>query len=141
MSFIEVHTMRAGVLWASLALALTPAAQAQFSSGSTGSDGALNLTTGGTVIFDPVAMGLNPAGDNVFNFTTINIAANTTVVMTAGALRNRPVIWLATGNVTIAGKLNLQGADGALLNASNPGETRFPAMPGPGGFPGGWAGI
>jgi hypothetical protein len=120
-----------------LALALTPAAQAQFSSGSTGSDGALNLTTAGTVVFNPVTMGLDPAGDNVFNFTTINIAAGTTVVLTAGNLRNKPVIWLATGNVTIAGVLNLQGAAGATMNTANPGETRFAAMPGPGGFPGG----
>jgi hypothetical protein len=53
-------------------LAIAPALHAQFSSGSTGSDGALNLTTPGTTVFDPVAMGLNPAGDNIFNFTTIN---------------------------------------------------------------------
>jgi hypothetical protein len=133
--------MRAGLLAVLWALALTPAAHAQFSSGSTGSDGALNLTTQGTVVFDPVAMGLNPAGDNVFNFTTINIASGATVVMTAGRLRNKPVIWLASGAVTIAGNLNLQGADGAAMNTSNPGETRFPAMPGPGGFPGGLGGY
>lgn len=111
--------------------------QAQFSSGSNNSDGALNLTTAGTVIFDPAAMGLNPAGDNVFNFTTINIGAGVTVIMKAGALRNRSVVWLASGAVTIAGTLNLSGTDGAIMNASNPGLNRSPAEPGPGGFPGG----
>jgi hypothetical protein len=119
------------------ALMITPVLRAQFSSGSTGSDGALNVTTPGTFVFDPVALGLNPAGDNIFNFTTINIGANVMVVMTADVLRNRSVIWLATGNVTIAGVLNLSGASGSLYSGNNPGATRSPAMPGPGGFPGG----
>jgi hypothetical protein len=120
-----------------LVLTIAPALQAQFSSGSTGSDGALNYPTPGTYTFDPQALGLNPAGDNVFNFTTINIAANVTLNMPADVLRNKPVIWLATGNVTIAGVLNLNGANGAAQSASNPGATRSPAMPGAGGFPGG----
>src|SRR5580658_228940 len=101
------------------ALALAPAMHAQFSSGSTGADGALTLTTAGTVVFDPVAMGLNPAGDNIFNFTTITIGPATTVVMTADVVRNRSVIWLASGNVSIQGTLNLSGAAGAAMSASN----------------------
>ena len=120
-----------------LALAITPALHAQFSSGSTGSDGALSYTTAGTYTFDPVALGLNPAGDNVFNFTTITIAANVTLLMPADVLRNRAVIWLATGNVVIAGTLALEGAGGAAMGATNPGQARLPAMPGPGGYPGG----
>jgi hypothetical protein len=121
-----------------LALAITPALHAQFSSGSTGSDGALSYTTAGTTYtFDPVALGLNPAGDNVFNFTTITIAANVTLLMPADVLRNRAVIWLATGNVVIAGTLALEGAGGAAMSATNPGQARSPAMPGPGGYPGG----
>jgi hypothetical protein len=116
---------------------VSPALFAQFSSGSTGSDGALNLTTAGTVVFDPVAMGLDPAGDNIFNFTTINIGPSTTVVMTANLVRNNSVIWLATGTVTISGTINLAGANGAAMAAANPGATRSPAEPGPGGFPGG----
>jgi len=123
------------------ALVITPVLRAQFSSGSTGSDGALNLTTPGTVVFDPVAMGLNPAGDNIFNFTTINVGANVTLVMTADVLRNRSVIWLATGNVTIAGVLALEGASGTPYSGNNPGAMRSPAMPGPGGFPGGVGGY
>jgi len=125
-----------------VALAAAPGVvRAQFSSGSTGSDGALNLTTPGTVIFDPVAMGLNPAGDNVFNFTTINIGPAVTVVMKSSLLRNRAVVWLATGNVTITGTVSLDGADGAVMNPANPGLTRSPSEPGPGGFPGGVGGF
>src|ERR1039457_4794240 len=88
--------------------------QAQFTSGSTGSDGALNLTTPGTAIFHPTALNPppDPAGDNVFNFTTINIGAGVTVVMQAHLLRNKSVIWLATGDVTIAGMLSLSGGNG-----------------------------
>jgi hypothetical protein len=123
-----------------LALAIAPAARAQFSSGSTGSDGALNFTTAGTYTFDPQVLGLDPAGDNVFNFTTINIAAGVTLNMPAEVLRNKSVIWLASGNVTIAGTLNLAGANGSAEaggTGNNPGQGRYPAMPGAGGFPGG----
>lgn len=120
-----------------LTLAIAPALRAQFNSGSNGSDGALNYTTAGTYTFDPQILGLNAAGDNVFNFTTINIAANVTLNMPADVLRNRAVIWLAQGNVTIAGTLALQGANGAAESSTNPGQARSPAMPGAGGFPGG----
>ena len=117
-------------------LAMAPSLFAQCST-STGSDGALNYPTAGTYTFDPQVLGLDPAGDNVFNFTTINIGANVTLNMPADVLRNRGVIWLACGNVTIAGTLNLAGADAAAMSASNPGQTRYPAMPGAGGFAGG----
>jgi hypothetical protein len=123
-----------------LALAIAPAARAQFSSGSTGSDGALNYPTPGTYTFDPQVSNLNPAGDNVFNFTTINIASGVILNMPADVLRNRSVIWLASGAVTIAGTLNLAGANGSAEaggTGNNPGQGRYPAMPGAGGFPGG----
>jgi hypothetical protein len=117
-----------------LAGAVTGFAQA-FNSGSTGSDGALSFTTPGTIDFDPVALGLNPAGDNIFNFTTVNIAAGVTVNMRASKLRERSVVWLASGAVTIAGTLSLTGATGYPAGAS--GNLRVPAEPGPGGYPGG----
>jgi hypothetical protein len=47
----------------------------QFNSGSDGSDGALNITAPGVTYLDPIAMKINPKGDNIFNFTTINIAS------------------------------------------------------------------
>jgi hypothetical protein len=131
-------SLTGSMLWAlAMAPGLAPALHAQFTSGSTGSDGALSYTTAGTYTFDPQLLGLDPAGDNVFNFTTINIAAGVTLNMPADVLRNRAVIWLAQGAVTIAGTLNLAGANGAAMSSVNPGQTRYPAMPGPGGFPGG----
>ncbi len=110
-----------------------------FSSGSDGSDGALNLTTAGTVIFNPSALGLHGTGvaNNVFNFTTINIANGVTLQFQSDLVNNQAVIWLATGNVTIAGQMSLSGQNGAAMNPTDPGLTRSPAQPGPGGFPGG----
>jgi len=118
----------------SLVLA-TPCLLAQFNSGSTGSDLALNLTTPGTYDFDPAALSLNPAKDNVFNFTTINIAAGVTLRLRASKVRNAAVVWLASGDVTIAGTLDLSGSMGAAWNGS-----RVPAEPGPGGYAGGVGG-
>ena len=88
-----------------------------FSSGSTGSDGAYSPTVSG--VFDPVALGIAPSGDNVFNFTTINIPTGVTIRLGASKLRNAPVTWLATGNVTIAGTLDLTGMPGPALNTSS----------------------
>jgi hypothetical protein len=110
-----------------------------FSSGSTGSDGALNYTTSGTYSFDPAALGLNPTGDNIFNFTTINIPAGVTLRLDSGNLRGKPVIWLATGNVTIAGTLDLSGTNAPNLSSLGADwiAQRTPTSPGAGGFPGG----
>src|SRR5262245_46728624 len=78
----------------------------KFNSGSNGSDGALNLTTPGTIIFDPKSFTppLNPAGDNVFNFTTINIGPGVTVKLSSKVFSG-PVYWLAQGAVTINGTI------------------------------------
>lgn len=120
-------------------LAFASAAWGQaFTSGSTGTDGAYNPTVSGD--FDPAALGINAAGDNVFNFTTINIPAGITIRLRATKVRNMPVVWLATGNVTIAGTLNLDGDNGYTLDASNQtqiAQTRRPAEPGAGGYYGG----
>lgn len=110
-----------------------------FSSGSNGSDGALNLTTPGTVLFDPKSFNppLDPDGDNVFHFTTINIAAGVTVKL-SGKILTRPVFWLATGAVTIDGVLDLSGEVGH--HRSNASSVRTPSVPGAGGYPGGVGG-
>jgi len=114
------------------------AAQA-FSSGSTGSDGALNYTVPGTYNFDPSVGNLDPSGDNIFNFTTINIASGVTLNLTSALLRNKPVIWLASGAVTIAGYLVLDGVAAPNLNSYGVEwiDYRVPTPGGPGGFPGG----
>ncbi len=97
-----------------------------FSSGSTGADGAFNPTTNTTLALPP---------NGVFNFTTINIPAGVTVTFTRNAT-NTPVTMLASGNVVIAGTINLDGAPGgnastATSIAPNGG------LSGPGGFDGG----
>src|SRR5437870_506333 len=55
-----------------------------FSSGSTGHEGALNITAPGVTYFDPdpVAMNLNPMIPGIFNFTTINVASGSTLKFT-----------------------------------------------------------
>jgi hypothetical protein len=109
------------------------AAAQPFSSGSTGSDGALNYPTPGTYNFDPKALGLDPAGDNIFNFTTINIASGVTLTLQNNYLRGKPVVWLASGNVTIAGTLSVDGGSG--VNLANAGADwitqRVPTTGGP----------
>src|SRR5262249_16280347 len=80
-----------------------------FTSGSTGADGPLNLPASGD--FDPAALGLHPVIENVFNFTTINVASGVTIKLSSKKLSG-PIYWLATGDVTIAGTLDLAGENG-----------------------------
>ena len=63
-----------------------------------------------------------------------------TIKLRASKLRNAAVTWLATGNVTIAGTLDLSGAAGPSLNTNS--AAQFAANlglpePGPGGYTGG----
>ncbi|HEX4954504.1 MAG TPA: hypothetical protein VF017_14020 [Thermoanaerobaculia bacterium] len=126
--------------WLALGFLLSAAAgSAQtFDSGSNGSDGALNLTTPGTVVFDPASFvpALDPDGDHVYHFTTITVGAGVTVKLTATKV-NAPVFWLAQGAVAIDGVIDLDGEPGqnGVLILNN-GDRR-PAVPGSGGFPGG----
>ena len=106
-----------------------------FTSGSDGSDGPLNLTTAGT--FDLSTLGKDPDGDNIYNFTTINIAAGVTLTL-SGQKISGPVVFLAQGDVVIAGVVDLRGAKGHTPT-SVPGA-RITTSPGPGGYPGGVGG-
>jgi len=110
-----------------------------FNSGSNGSDGALNLTTPGTIIFDPKSFSppLNPAGDNVYNFTTINIGAGVTVKLTSKVLTG-PIYWLAQGAVTITGVIDASGETGYAVTDNI--SDRVPAAGGAGGYSGGLGG-
>jgi hypothetical protein len=112
-----------------------------FSSGSNGSDGALDLTgtpSGTTVEFDPVALGKDPEKDNIFHFTTITIPAGVTLKLTTAKMPRASVYWLATGAVDIKGTVDLSG--GAGHPRSKTTADRKPSIPGPGGFPGGIGG-
>ena len=99
-----------------------------FSSGSTGADGAFTPTTSVRLPIPP---------DGIFNFTTINIPAGVTVSFaTRPGVRQPPIALLATGNVVIAGRVDVSGgnggagASGAQLFSNGGGA-------GPGGYDGG----
>jgi hypothetical protein len=132
------------LIWSTLAvtiLLIAPPAQAQFISGSTGADGALNITTPGTYDFFPTNTALFPSpvdtdGDNVYHFTTITIGSGVTLRLRGSRLRMRPVYWLATGTVQIDGTIDLSGQNGYLGTDPN-AALRAPSEPGPGGYPGG----
>jgi len=98
------------------------AAHAQFSSGSTGADGAFSPSSNQTV---------QVPASGVFNYTTINIPSGVTITFTPNA-NNTPVIMLASGNVTIAGAIS--------LNAFT-GNGRVGGKGGPGGYRGGTGGV
>jgi hypothetical protein len=112
-------------------------AQAQpqtFSSGSTGADGALTYAANlGLVYFPP--SGLAARTNNIYNFTTITIGAGTTVRLSGWVFKG-PVYWLASGDVTISGTLDLSGQPG---HPSNNPSLRAPSEPGAGGYSGGVA--
>lgn len=86
-----------------------------FSSGSTGVDGALNLTTGSC----QRQVQLPESG--VLNYTTITIPINCGLSFRPN-FRNTPTILLAQGDVTIAGVISVDASG---------------QVPGPGGFYGG----
>src|SRR5207302_6635415 len=109
-----------------------------FNTGSNGSDGALDYSNkpAGTYIFDPSKFNppLNPSGDNIFNFTTINIPNGITVRLSGRILRG-PVFWLATGDVRIDGVIDLNGQKGASETFNLAIRSRD--MPGAGAYSGG----
>ncbi len=92
-----------------------------FTSGSTGADGAFNPTTSTQVQLPP---------DGVFNFTTVNIPSGVTVTFIKNTA-NTPVYILATGDVIIAGTINVSGGSGVSITSGKGG---------PGGFDGGYGG-
>ncbi|MEK7324578.1 MAG: hypothetical protein AAB217_04905, partial [Chloroflexota bacterium] len=110
--------------WSLAANAQTPT----FSSGSNGSLGAFAPTGNINMVLPP---------DGILHYTTVNIPAGVTVGVVANAA-NTPARILATGDVTIAGVLTLNGQSGnsaSALVTFNPG-----APPGAGGFRGGQGG-
>jgi hypothetical protein len=105
------------------ASALSASAQNTFSSGSTGADGAFAPTASQTIVVPD---------SGVYNFTTVNIPANVTVTFARNNL-NKPLTILASGAVTIAGSIVIDGQPGAANGAGGYG--------GPGGYNGGTGGY
>lgn len=93
--------------------AITSASAQTFSSGSTGADGALDLTAGDKTVQLP--------DSGILNYTTVNIPAGRTLNFGLN-LRNTPVVMLVQGAVLISGTINISGSV---------------RTPGPGGFYGG----
>jgi hypothetical protein len=124
-----------------LGLFLSPRAGAQFppfNSHSDGTDLALNITAPGVTYLDPKAMNIDANGDNIFNFTTINIASGSILKISELKVHG-PIYFLAQSDVTINGVIDLRGDD-------SPGSTataaeQIPAYAGSGGYSGGLGGI
>ena len=125
------------VLAVVLAMALgAPQSGAQvLDSGSTGVDGELTFTETGTIDFEPAAFDppLDEDGDGVYHFTTITIPSGVQLRLRADRLGSRPVIWLASGDVTVRGSLVLSGESGKAASS----DLRGAATPGAGGYRGG----
>ena len=131
----EKLKLRIGMcLFIAMALAASPAS-AQFSSGSSGADGALDLTgETGVVVLDPTALGIDPEGDNIFHFTSITIPADVTLALKLPTLPNYSVQMLSIGPIVILGEIDIRGGDGHGAGIDDP---VFFSVPGPGGFAGG----
>lgn len=130
MSARRIHGRVGGAGLCLVLLLVAPASAQTFSSGSTGALGAFAPPTGTTTV--------TLAADGVLNYTTITIPSGALVKFTKNAA-NTPVMMLATGDVTIAGTISVDGSPGlsgntaAVVNAGGPG--------GPGGFDGGSSGM
>ena len=114
--------------------AVAPLGASAFESGSTGADGAFNPTVNTTVPLPP---------SGIFNYTSVNIPVGVTVTFQKNTT-NTPVVILASGNVTIAGAINISGTNGVPVGAAGGGalgDDGTPGLGGPGGFDGGRGGI
>lgn len=114
---------RSLVFFFCLSLLIITKAQAAFVSGSTGADGAFSPTAN-------ISVQIPESG--ILNYTTVNIPSGVTVTFRKNTA-NTPVYILATGDVTIAGTISVNG--GSTYNVTTPGNG------GPGGFNGGYGGA
>jgi len=116
-------------------VALTAPASAQtYDSGSTGADGAFTLPNA-TCPTSPNCTLALPAGGE-FHFTTVNIPSPWVVKFTKNA-SNTPVVIRASGNVTIAGTIDVSGANGGNGQQATTILGPNGGAGGPGGFNGG----
>lgn len=112
-------------------LAAVPAFAAPFLSGSTGADGAFAPTTNTTIQL--------PAS-GVLHYTTVNIPAGVTVKFARNAA-NTAVVILTTGDVNIAGGIDISGGDALVTKYGLAGDINKGGVGGPGGFDGGRGGL
>lgn len=112
-------------------VAATDAHAQSFSSGSTGADGALDLTN----TPNPSTFEIQLPESGVLNYTIVNIPMGRTVVFKRN-LRNTPVTLLAQGQVIIDGAIDVS-ATGQLAGGFCGAGFNPIRAPGPGGFYGG----
>ena len=130
-SHMKHHIRRsAGPALTTALLALLPVASAQaFDSGSTGADGVLSPTVNTEIAL--------PAS-GILNYTTVNIPTGVTVKFKRNTT-NTPVYLLASGDVTIAGTIDVTGLDAKPTGTYGDGAQGDDGIPGDSG-PGGWGG-
>lgn len=117
---MRIVTLRLALATLVVLLWVTTKGSAQVNSGSTGSDGALNVS-----VSTNIDMANHPTG--IYNYTSVNISGGT-VTFTPNA-NNTPVVWLVQSSCVINGQLDVSGQNGGYS----------PAIGGVGG-PGGWQG-
>lgn len=115
---------------AALASLAGAASGAGFSSGSTGADGAFAPTAS-------ITLPIRPGG--VYNYTTITIPAGVTVSFAKDGI-NSPITMLATGDVTIAGTIDIRGQAAATMKEPAGSFLQQGGLGGPGGYAGGRGG-
>ena len=113
------------VALASSFLAASASTFAAYNSGSTGADGAFNPTASQSIQLPP---------DGVFNYSSVNIPSGGTITFIKNAA-NTPVTILSSGDVTIAGVIDVSATPPA-----NPADTSGQGVAGPGGYNGGRGG-
>lgn len=104
-----------------------------FNSGSTGADGALSPTVNTEIQVPP---------SGILNYTSINIPAGVVIKFKRNTL-NTPVYVLVSGNVTIAGTIDIRGEDAkhsGTYGDGNQADDGIPGAGGPGGYDGGRGG-
>src|SRR5262249_1166891 len=104
-------------------LTATAMGQNSFSSGSTGADGSFSPTQSQSIVVPD---------SGVLNFTTVNIPTGVTITYLRNT-KNTTLTILATGDVTITGKISVEGQPGSSVG--------FGGFGGPGGFGVGNAGV
>jgi hypothetical protein len=104
-----------------------------FDSGSTGADGVFAPTVNTEVQLPE---------SGILNYASINIPTGVTVKFKRNTA-NTPVYLLVSGNVTIAGKIDISGTNAANVGTSGDGnlaDDGNPGIGGPGGYDGGRGG-
>lgn len=134
MNLRNEHYNRAMAVAGGLILSLSPLVATAFNSGSTGADGAFSPTVSQEIILPP---------DGIFNFTDVDIPSGVVITFRRNTT-NTPVTILASGDVTVAGEIELSGSRAALAGTAgdgNLGDDGIPGLGGPGGFDGGRGGA